>query len=187
MAPGQQAEIPVARAIVPNVNRLASALRRNGGLVVWIRTLFTEETLTSWSHFHDVLNTPERQARRSAALSDGAFGAALWPELEVEKEDAIVAKTRYSAFIHGASGLEPLLRQRGIDAVWVAGTMTNTCCESTARDAMMLNFRTTMVSDANATLSDAEHNGALVNFYLNFGDVAATDALVERLGGSNRG
>jgi len=34
-------------------------------------------------------------------------------------------------------------------------------CESSARDAMMLNFKTIMVSDANAARTDAEHNAPL--------------------------
>jgi len=182
MAPGQQAEIPLARAIVPNVNRLATALRQAGGLVVWVRTVFTEETLTSWSHFHDVLNVPARKVRRSEALLDGAFGAQLWPELEIdETADEIIPKTRYSAFIQGASCLEARLRHRDIEGILIAGTMTNTCCETSARDAMMLNFRTTMITDANATLTDEEHNGTLINFYLNFGDIAGTDDILARV------
>ena len=39
MAPGQPAEMPVARAIVPNVNRLAEATRKAGGAVVWIKNI----------------------------------------------------------------------------------------------------------------------------------------------------
>jgi ureidoacrylate peracid hydrolase len=184
MVPGQQAEIPLSREIVPNVNRLAGVLRERGGTVVWIRTMFTEETLTSISHFHEVLMTPERQARRAAALAEGAFGAELYSALDVRPEDLIVKKTRYSAFIQGASDLEALLRQRGITAVLIAGTTTETCCESTARDAMMLNFRTTMISDGTAAVNDAEHNGSLINFCLNFGDVASTEELVKRFQGT---
>ena len=56
-------------------------------------------------------------------------------------------------------------------AVLITGTLTNVCCESTARDAMMLNFRTIMVSDANAAMTDAEHNASLIAFWLSFGDV----------------
>jgi ureidoacrylate peracid hydrolase len=48
---------------------------------------------------------------------------------------------------------------------------------------MLLNFRTTMVSDANADHTDAEHNATLISFCINFGDVAATDDLVARLEG----
>jgi ureidoacrylate peracid hydrolase len=181
MAPGQQVEVPEAREIVPNVNRLADALRRAGGLVVWIRTISNDDSFQNWSHFHDVLNTPERRARRAEALRDGAFGAELWPGLDVHKSDLIVCKTRYSAFISGSSSLEAELRERGVTAVWVGGTSTNTCCESTARDAMLLDFRTTMVSDANADHTDDEHNATLINFCINFGDVATTDDLVARI------
>jgi nicotinamidase-related amidase len=181
MAPGQQVEVPIAREIVPNVNRLADALRRAGGVVAWIRTISNEDSLRNWSHFHKVLNTPERSARRAEALRDGAFGAELWPALDVRPQDLMVCKTRYSAFIQGSSELETELRTRGITAVWVAGTTTNTCCESTARDAMLLDFRTTMVSDANADLTDAVHNATLINFCINFGDVTSTDELVGRL------
>ena len=92
-----------------------------------------------------------------------------------------MCKTRYSAFIQGSSNLEVQLRQRAITAVWIGGTSTNTCCESTARDAMLLNFRTTMVSDANADHTDAEHNATLISFCINFGDVASTDDLIARL------
>lgn len=180
MAPGQQVEIPMAREIVPNVNRLADALRRAGGVVVWIRTISNAASLKNWSHFHNVLNTPERSARRAEALRDGAFGAELWPALDARPQDLTVCKTRYSAFIQGSSELEAELRTRGITAVWVTGTTTNTCCESTARDAMLLDFRTTMVSDANADLTDAVHNATLVNFCI-FGDVTSTDELVARL------
>ena len=185
MAPGQQVEIPAAREIVPNINRLAAALRAAGGLVVWIRTISNEDSLKNWSHFHDVLNTPERKARRMEAMRDGAFGAELWQGLDVREGDLIVKKTRYSALIQGSSDLEVQLRARGITAVWIGGTSTNTCCESTARDAMLLNFRTTMVSDANADHTDAEHNATLINFCINFGDVASTDDLVARLAASD--
>ena len=180
MAPGQQVEVPAAREIVPNVNRLAQALRAVGGLVVWIRTISNEDSFKNWSHFHNVLNTPERRARRAEAMQDGAFGAELWPELDVQRADIIVCKTRYSAFIQGSSNLEVELRRRDIKAVLVSGTTTNTCCESTARDAMLLDFRTTMVSDATADHTDAEHNATLINFCINFGDVTTTDELIAR-------
>jgi ureidoacrylate peracid hydrolase len=181
MAPGQQVEVPEAREIVPNVNRLADALRHAGGTVVWVRTVSNDDSFKNWSHFHDVLNTPQRRARRAEALADGAFGAELWRELDVRPTDLIVQKTRYSAFIQGSSNIEEQLRQLGVTAVWIGGTTTNTCCECTARDAMLLDFRTTMVTDANADHTDEEHNATLVAFCSKFGDIAATDDLIARL------
>ena len=74
------------------------------------------------------------------------------------------------------------MRARGIDTVLITGTVTNVCCESTARDAMMRNFRTIMVSDGNAASNDQDHANSLIAFYLNFGDVETTDAIVAHLG-----
>ena len=66
-------------------------------------------------------------------------------------------KNRYSALIPGSSPLERVLRGMGIDTILVAGTKTNVCCESTARDAMMLDFKVVLVEDCCAALSDDEH------------------------------
>ena len=41
-------------------------------------------------------------------------------------------------------------KARGLDTLLIAGTVTNTCCESTARDASMLGYKVVMLSDANA-------------------------------------
>jgi ureidoacrylate peracid hydrolase len=57
-----------------------------------------------------------------------------------------------------------------------AGTATKVCCESTARDAMMLDYRVIMLSDANATLTDEEHTATLNSFLLFFGDVMTVDS-----------
>lgn len=184
MRPGGGGEAPMARAIVPNVNRLAAALRAGGGTVVWIRTLFTDEALQTIPHFHRILHTPERFEKRCTALARDAEDSQLWPGLEVLPQDLVIEKTRYSALARGASDLDEQLRARGIEAVLVGGTMTNACCDSTARDAMMLNYRTTMVHDCNASLRDDEHAAALINFGLFFGDVCGTDELVARYAGA---
>ena len=184
--PGSQAEAPLARAIVPNVNRVAAALRAAGGLVIWIRTLFTQEALETIPHFHRVLMQPKVFEARCAALAEEASGSALWPELDVRDEDLVVAKTRYSSLIQGAGDLHDVLKARGIEAILVGGTMTNACCDSTARDAMMLNYRTTMVHDCNASIRDEEHAAALINFHLFFGDVVGADEIVARYAGPQR-
>ena len=73
------------------------------------------------------------------------------------------------------------LHSRGIDTVLVAGTATNVCCESTARDAMMLNFKTIMVSDALAARSDELHAASLTAFYSKFGDVQTAAEVLQSL------
>jgi ureidoacrylate peracid hydrolase len=178
---------PMAEKIVPNVNRLAEAVRATGGAVVWIKTTFTDDVLRSWSTFFEMV-TPQLRARRLAALTADSKGHELWATLDVRPDDLIVEKDRFSAFIQGSSNLADVLRDRGIDTILITGTVTNVCCESTARDAMMLNFKTVMVTDGNAAMTDEDHNASLCAFYLTFGDIMSTDMLVaclERNGRKN--
>ncbi len=178
--PGHQSEVPLAREIVPNINRLAAELRRRGGHVVWIRNT-TADTRESWSNYHDYLQTPERSERRLKSMDIGADGYEYWHLNDIRPEDAQVTKKRYSAFLQGSSDIERHLRDRGIDTVLITGTATNVCCESSARDAMMCNFKTVMVSDGLATQTDEEHNASLSAFYGQFGDVQTVDEVLESL------
>jgi ureidoacrylate peracid hydrolase len=168
---------PMAEKIVPNINRLAQAVRDTGGTVFWIKTTFTEEALRSWSTYFE-MTRPERVAKRIEALTADSLGHQLWSGLDVRPQDPTVEKNRFSAFIQGSSDLEAALRGRGLDTILVTGTVTNVCCESTARDAMMLNFKTIMVTDANAAATDEDHTASLIAFYLTFGDIMSTDMVI---------
>ncbi len=171
---------PMAERIVPSVNRLAGALRAAGGAVFWVQNTHAACDDGEWSVMQRMA-TPEARARRVAAMTEGAPGHALWPTLDVRPEDERVKKHRFSAFIQGSSELPGRLRARGFDTVLIGGTVTNVCCESSARDAMMTNFRTIMVADCNAANSDAEHNASLASFWNIFGDVMTTDHVIDRL------
>src|SRR5271154_5220450 len=139
------AVVPAARDIVPAVNRLAAAVRGSGGGVFWIQMTHDARCLDEWSVAHEMAS-PEMREKRIAALSEGTLGHQLWPGLDVRPEDEIVNKYRYSAFMPGTSELPGRLRARGFDTVLIPGTVTNVCCESSARDANMTNFRTIMVT-----------------------------------------
>lgn len=178
MLPGV-AHSPCAEAteIVPNINRLARALRTAGGVVAWVKTRFTEASLADWSAYYSML-TPARVQKRIESLSPGGKGYELWDGLEALPGDMMIDKLRFSAFLPGSSDIAEQLRARGIDTVLITGTVTNVCCESSARDAMMLNFRTIMVTDGNAAITDEEHNASLIALYLNFADIMSTDQLI---------
>jgi len=174
------AYVPVAAEIVLNVNRLAAAVRRTGGKVFWIKHSIDETSSIAWSEWLNMM-TPSVREGIVKNLTPGSRGHAIYPTLEVKPEDEVVQKYRFSAFVQGSSDLPRRLRAQGYDTVLITGTVTNVCCESSARDAMMLNFKTIMVSDANAARTDAEHNATLATFYAIFGDVMDTALLIERL------
>jgi len=173
---------PVATAIetVPNVNRLAKAVRATGGKVFWIKNTVNETNREEWSNFF-AMSKPEYVGWSVTSFEDGAPGHDIYPALEVLPADEIVAKFRFSAFLPASSNLTSLLRDQGYDTVLITGTVTNVCCESSARDAMMENFKTIMVSDANSARSDEEHAATLAAFYSIFGDVQTTTELIDVL------
>jgi len=178
--PGHQGEVPLAREIVPNINRLAADLRCRGGHVIWVRN-GTTDTWESWSNYHGFLQTPKRAECRYQAMEIGADGYEYWHLNDIRPEDAQVTKKRYSAFIQGSSDIERVLRERAIDTLLVTGTATNVCCESSARDAMMLNFKVVMVADGLATHTDEEHNATLSALYGQFTDVQTVDEVLQSL------
>lgn len=178
MAPGQPAEIPVARAIVPNVNRLAEATRQSGGTVIWIKNTYDAETAQTWSVWRNSFATGDWGQRMEEAFTPGNFGHEIYGGLRTAPDDLVVLKRRFSALVQGSSGLDQILRQKGIDTLVIVGTATNVCCESTVRDGMMMNYKCIMVSDANATRTDEEHNATLATVAILFGDVRSTDEVV---------
>jgi len=179
-AEGFPAEVPLSRAIVPNINRLARAMRAAGGTVVWVQT-DSAQALARWGNHHAHMLTPERVQKRLAGLDAGAEGFRLFGELEALPTDLRVRKVTYSAFMPGSSDIDAQLGARGIDTVLIAGTATNVCCESSARDAMLRDYRVIMLSDGNATWTDEEHAATLNSFAIFFGDVMSTEEAAARL------
>jgi len=179
-APGGPAEVAVARTIVEPINNLTAQLRPLGVAVIWV--LHANNRVgdkSDWELFFNYIVAGEVRQRTIDSLSPDRQD--VWGDLVVAPKDHIVIKNRYSAFISGSSGLERVLRSTGVDTVLIAGTKTNVCCESTARDAMMLDFKTVMVEDCCAALSDDEHRAALENIIQQFGDVMTSEEVVALL------
>ena len=183
LRPGAPVEVPEAREIVAGINLLNPRLRQLGVLVVWVtHANNSADGKNDWPGFFDHFVSDDVRQRTIDGLAPGADGQKIWPELDVAPEDAKIFKNRYSALISGSSSLESLLLGQGIDTLLIAGTKTNVCCESTARDAMMLDFKTVMLSDCTAALSDEEHRAALETIIQQFGDVMTADEALAALG-----
>jgi ureidoacrylate peracid hydrolase len=179
-APGAPAEVPGSRDIVEPINRLTADLRKIGVPVIWVLHANSQGGGRSdWELFFNFVVADKVREKTLKSLAPG--NQKVWSGLTVDAADTTVIKNRYSALIPGSSSLERLLRSLDIDTVLVAGTKTNICCEATARDAMMLDFKVVMVSDCCAALSDDEHRAALENIIQQFGDVMTGDEVLERL------
>ena len=60
-----------------------------------------------------------------------------------------IVKNRYSAF--AGTNLHETLRKSGVQKIAICGFMTNFCCESTARDALDLDYYVDFITDATGT------------------------------------
>ena len=177
--PGAPAEVPASRGICEPINRLCQELRDLGGLVIWVTSATTSANGKSdWEHFIRNFVAEDIQERTIEALQPGGDGEQVWQELVVEDDDLVIRKNRYSALTPGSSMLQSILSSHRIRNVLIGGTKTNICCESTTRDAMMLDYNVVMVEDCNAALSDEEHRAALENVIQQFGDVMTVDEVV---------
>jgi ureidoacrylate peracid hydrolase len=173
--------MPAAREIVPNINRLANALRRAGGTVVWIVSTYGPGAERDWTTFFNFIMTGETADGFRLAFQAGRPEHTLWRELEHHTDDPVVSKNRLTPFVDPSRQLETMLGSRGIDMTLIVGTVTNVCCECTARDAAMRNFKTIMISDANASRNDVEHNATLSIFLQAFGGVVSTDVAISMI------
>ena len=175
VAPESPAEVPASRGIVAPINALTRDLRALGVTIVWVNHANAHNSRASdWDMFFDHFVAEDVRRRTVESLSPDGPGQQVWHELEIGSDDLKVIKNRYSALIPGSSPLERVLRSHGIRNLLIAGTKTNVCCEATGRDAMMMDYRTVMVSDCLAALSDDEHRASLETFIQQFGDVMAS-------------
>jgi len=180
-APGAPAEVAASRGIVAPINGLSARLRAAGVPVIWVLHANTHRGEKSdWELFFNHVVADGVRQRTMESLMPGR--QTVWRELDVGADDITLTKNRYSALIPGASSLERVLRNLGVDTLLIAGTKTNICCESTARDAMMLDFKTVLLSDCCAALSDDEHLATLESFIQQFGDVMTGEEALARLG-----
>jgi ureidoacrylate peracid hydrolase len=177
MEPGAPVEVPFAREIVPSVNAISRRLREAGGLNVFVQFTTPSDAVASWSSFYARFPAEVRAAHLAAFAPDAHYWR-LWPGMDVDQRDLRVDKHRFDAFIPGTCALDELLVRNRIETLIISGTLTNCCCESTARDAMQRNYKVIFVSDANATLTDAEHNATLNNLCALFCDVMSTEEVL---------
>ncbi len=178
MEPGAPVEVAAALEIVPSVNAISRAVRETGGTNIFVQYTVNPEDLSGWSTWFNNFHGVKSGADMVGGFTRNARYWQLWPALEVRDADLRIEKTRFGAFIPGTCDLHRILQERSIDTLIITGTVTNCCCESTARDAMQLNYQVLFVADGNAAMSDEAHNGTLNSLYGLYADVVTTDEVI---------
>ncbi len=125
------------------------------------------------------------QPVKDGILNKGSESAALHKRLIIDPRDILLDKPRFGAF-HGTD-LELILRSRNIDTLIISGVATNVCCETTAREAAVRDFKVFFLSDGTATapmgnLSAEElQNATCTTLGFLFAEVLTVDQMIAKV------
>jgi len=134
-----------AQLIIPKIDRLNSAARRNGVSVVYLND----------AHYRSDFEN-KRWGVHALVETEGAQVIKI---LEPHKKDYVIEKRTYSGFFE--TGLDPLLRSLKVEAVYLTGLHTNICARHTAADAFFRGYQVVAVEDGLQAFSEKDHNDGL--------------------------
>lgn len=158
--PGGSLPVKEGDQIVPVINRLQGAFDLVVATKDWHPKDHSSFAVNHGKNPGEVVTLPGgiEQILWPAHCLQDSVGAEFVPGLETEKVAKVVYKgvdraiDSYSGFFDNgrrrATGLEPFLKERGVEEVFVVGLATDYCVKWTALDAASLGFKTTVVVDA---------------------------------------
>jgi isochorismate hydrolase len=131
-------------------------------------------------HGHETEEKPGMLAQWwTNLIIKGSDDARLLSDLDIREGDSIIPKTTYSAF--HKTNLEEKLEDNGITDLVIGGVMTNLCCETTARDAFVRDFRVFFLVDGTSTVSEDFHLATLKNVAYGFATLMGCEQLITTL------
>jgi ureidoacrylate peracid hydrolase len=160
----------IQRDTIPPLLRLVDEARRAGVLVVFIQAIYDQQHLSAPMRERNL-----RTKRDMARCLTGSWGADFFAVRPLPGEP-VVRKHRYSGMIN--TELDALLRARGISSLLLTGVATDTCVESTARDAYFMDYYVTLVADCCGGASESDHRGALARFERDYGPVVTSAEVI---------
>ncbi len=123
----------------------------------------------------------------SRILIRDTWSSEILPALAPEPGDIVLYKHRFSGFHE--TGLDGLLRSRGIRTLVFTGCTTSICVESTLRDAMFRDYRCLLLEDCAAEpigdgLPRSNHEASVLTVEVLLGWVSRSDVLIAALQGA---
>ena len=169
--------LPMSEDIVPRIQELLRFCRSNRVPVVYLHTTKRKD-LADVGIFADI-KPQTHNADDEWSNFEGSPGAEFYEPVKPTEGDLVVKKFRYSGFY--GTQLENLLRALGRDTVAITGVATNVCCDCTARDGAMRDFKVLFLSDCNASFTREEQEATLSNFDKHFGVIMDSKTLMTKM------
>jgi ureidoacrylate peracid hydrolase len=165
------ADVKTAQRRIPALLRLIDAARAARVPVVFVQAIYDPQHLSPAMR--------ERNRRRGVELPrclSGSWGAEFY-KVKPQPGEPVIVKHRYSAVPN--TGFIPTLKRLGVQSLLLAGVATDTCVESTARDAYFIDYYVTFVADCCAAFDEADHLAALRRFERDYGAVVTSGQVIE--------
>lgn len=162
------------QALVPNINKLAAAMRAAGRPVILCRMSVEADYSDALWPYWKYPNIVEK-----GFFVEGTWGAQLIDELTPQTGDYVHVDKSYNSFCGGA--LDKTLRKSKVNTVVIAGVHTNTCVFCTAEGALEYGYYVITVTDATWAVSELAHKAALGALGLSFGDAKTTDEVINMI------
>lgn len=143
----------VRTRVLPNLQRLVQACRGNGLEVIY--TVIENLTLDGRDRSLDYKLS-------GISVAKGSRDAQVLREIAPAPDEIVLPKTSSSVF--NSTVLAYLLRNIGIQDVFVAGFLTDQCIDHAIKDGADLGFYMTCVHDACMAETEARHAAALTCF-----------------------
>jgi ureidoacrylate peracid hydrolase len=178
--PASGCPLPHIAEVITTVNRLADFCREVNIPVIWVCHNFTSTGKSDdaglYPLFHD-------KAHMQNTMNH-CTGTELHQDMHFSpSSDHLVFKNRYSAFLSNPPELLQKLDSLKRTQLLIAGIAANVCVESTARDAMQLDYEVVLVSDGVTATDDGMLASTLANTRLFFGDVRSAGEIIKALAG----
>lgn len=155
-------DVSAMRAVIPNAVALIAAARAAGLDLVHTREGYAPD-LTDMHPLKRERGVAGRAGPLGRFLIRGEAGHAHIAECLPAAGETIVDKPGFGSFYR--TGLENLLRQRGIERLVLLGVTTQCCVSSTLREAVDRGFRCLVVEDACAATTPALHAASIESIY----------------------
>ncbi len=180
------ADISKPRAAMQPIKRITGAARAKGLKVIYIAHRYSPDMRESggpnspaW-HKSDQKSYREHPEWRDRHLITGTWGAEIVEELKPQEGDILVVKPRYSAFFR--TNLDIILNTFNIRYLAFTGVTTNTCVETSIRDAFHLGYFPILISDACGTPNPSFVQDATVdNVKGAFGWVTTSESIIKSM------
>jgi nicotinamidase-related amidase len=167
-----------ARGIVPRIARLAAAFRAAGAPVVYTTIVMRPDGAGTQANCL-LLGS----MKKKGAMVAGRKEAEIHPDLAPHPSDIVVQRVHGLTPFHG-SELEPLLRERGVGSVVLAGVSTNIGIPGTALEAVNRGFTVVVAEDCTAGAWPEAHEFQVRHTLPLLATVASADDVAAALSGA---